>query len=182
MSEAFKSAWNRTHSAEGGYSNNADDPGGETNHGITIKVARANGYLGQMRDLPAAKALEIAKAQYWDRLKLDQVASLSEPIAQELFDTNFNCWDGAAATFLQRSLNALNRGDKDFAGVSVDGRIGLGTIQGLRDYLKFRGKQGETVLLRCLNSLQCADYVRQVEEQVRKETFFFGWVLNRVVI
>ena len=38
---------------EGGYSNHPDDPGGETNWGVTLTVARANGYVGRMQEMPA---------------------------------------------------------------------------------------------------------------------------------
>ena len=34
---------------EGGYVNNPNDKGGETCWGITVAVARANGYAGPMR-------------------------------------------------------------------------------------------------------------------------------------
>jgi lysozyme family protein len=182
MSAAFQRAWTRTHRAEKGYVNNPNDPGGPTNHGVTEKVARAQGFKGDMRDLSIEKAEEIAKREYWDTLRLDDIAALSEPIAQEVFDTNINLWFGAAATFLQRSLNALNRMDAHYPGVVVDGKIGSGTVAALKAYLTGRGKDGELVLLRCLNSLQCSDYMRQVEANEKKEDFFFGWVLNRVVV
>ncbi|WP_083579019.1 glycosyl hydrolase 108 family protein [Tardibacter chloracetimidivorans] len=39
---------------EGGYVNNPNDTGGETNWGITRGVAVANGYSGPMKDLPLA--------------------------------------------------------------------------------------------------------------------------------
>ena len=45
---------------EGGYVNNPADRGGATKYGITEAVARANGFKGNMKDLP----LEVAKAIY----------------------------------------------------------------------------------------------------------------------
>ncbi len=45
---------------EGGYVNNPADRGGVTKYGITEAVARANGFKGNMRDLP----LDVAKAIY----------------------------------------------------------------------------------------------------------------------
>ena len=50
---------------EGGYTNHPADRGGETNHGITAAVARANGYAGTMRDLPLDTALTIYRKLYW---------------------------------------------------------------------------------------------------------------------
>ena len=183
MSEAFHRAWARTGRAEGGYVDHPDDPGGPTNHGITERVARAHGYFGDMRDLPGELALRIAKADYWDRLRLDEIAALSEVIAQELFDTNLNLWDGAAGKFLQRGLNALNRGGRDYEELSVDGVIGPKTIATLAEYLALRAADdGEEVLLKDLNIRQGADYARQCEETLGKEQFYFGWLRHRISI
>lgn len=180
--EVFAEAWKRTHAAEKGYSNHPNDPGGETMHGVTARVARAHGYTGAMKDLPLATATDIARAEYWDRHNFGAVAELSNLIAFELFDTGFNMWEGAAGKFLQRALNALNRQAADFPDLNVDGRIGNVTVAALKSFLTKRGKDGETVMLRCLNAQQCTDYLRQCGESVGKEDFFYGWVLNRVAI
>lgn len=187
MSDAFKRAWVKTHLAEGGYSDHPNDPGGKTNHGITERVARANGFKGDMRDLSVEKAEEIAKREYWDVMRLDEVAALSGRIAHELFDTNFNMWTDrsggrAAIYFLQRQLNALNKQHTHYADVAVDGKIGLATLTALHAYLARRGKEGELVLLRGLNAEQACDYRRQTEANELKEDFYYGWLLNRVVI
>lgn len=180
--EYFDHAWAETGRAEGGYSNNPADPGGETMWGITARVARFHGYAGPMRQLPKDTARTIAKAEYWDPLLLDEIAKISPRLALELFDTNFNLWAGAAAKFLQRSLNAMNREGRDWPDLAVDGHLGPLTLFALRALDRVRGGDGMTVLLRCLNGLQLADYMRQVEQVPGKEAFFFGWVLNRVTM
>ena len=48
---------------EGGYVNHPADPGGETNMGITKRVALASGYTGPMRTLPA----DVAQSIYYDQ-------------------------------------------------------------------------------------------------------------------
>lgn len=58
---------------EGGYSNNPSDPGGETMFGITARVARQAGYHGAMRSLPLVTAKQIAKNQYWDAVRADEL-------------------------------------------------------------------------------------------------------------
>jgi len=59
MSEKFHVAVERVLGHEGGYSNRslADDPGGETNWGVTIGTARANGYHGDMKTMNRNEAI-----------------------------------------------------------------------------------------------------------------------------
>ena len=182
MSDAFKDAWTKTGRAEGGYVDNPDDSGGKTNHGITERVARNHGFIGRMRDLTAENARQIAKSAYWDVMKLDSVDAVSHDIAKELFDTGFNTGPEQAAIFLQRSLNALNRGGKDYPDVLVDGDLGGKTLHALRAYLSGRWGHGEEVMLKALNSLQGAFYIELVERRAKDETFLFGWLKHRVQI
>ncbi len=175
----FEKAWARTGAIEGGYSNNPDDPGGETNHGVTLRVARAAGYFGEMRELPVAQARAIAEQEYWTRPGFDMIAAVSEPVALELFDTNYNLWFPFAGQCLQRALNVLNQKAKDWPDVAVDGKIGARTVFALEKYIDRRGREGEAVLLAILNGVQCAEYLRQAEGNPAKETFFYGWVRAR---
>lgn len=177
---AFDEAWAKTGAAEGGYVNNPNDSGGETNHGITVAVARAHGYTGDMKDLPMATAVAIAKAQYWDVLCLDDVAALSAAVAAELFDTGYMSGTSVAGLFLQKALNTFNRGGKDYADVVEDGHVGKVTAYTLGLYLKARGADGERVMLRCLNSQQGAFLMDLGRRVTRDEEFEFGWFLNRV--
>jgi lysozyme family protein len=174
--DAFPEVIGHVLGLEGGYSNDPRDPGGETMWGITVRIARQNGYTGPMRELPRLEAIRIYRAVFWTPLRLDEVAQVSIAVASELFEANVNMWHGAAGSFLQRSLRALG------AQLELDGEVGPQTVLALRTYLSRRGHEGEVVLLRCLNGLQLADYVRQVEAQPAKAAFFYGWVRARVVI
>src|SRR3546814_7062088 len=70
---------------EGGYVDDPRDAGGETHWGITIEVARADGYSGPMRDLPRERAKAIYRQRYWTRPNFDAVARLrSEEHTYEL--------------------------------------------------------------------------------------------------
>ncbi|WP_454694039.1 glycosyl hydrolase 108 family protein [Achromobacter aegrifaciens] len=90
----FDQAFDRLIGHEGGYSNHPDDPGGETMWGVTIAVARANGYAGPMRSLPRDVAKAIYRAHYWDEVKAD---SLPFPVAFQVFDAAVNHGTGQAA-------------------------------------------------------------------------------------
>jgi lysozyme family protein len=101
---------------EGGYSNNPADPGGETMWGVTARVARANGYPGSMRDLPLSFARAIAKAEYWDAYRCDEMPS---QVAFQVLDAAYN--GGHPAQWLQRAV-----------GVAEDGMIGPKTLAAVK--------------------------------------------------
>lgn len=176
----FDHAFARTIGLEGGYSDHPADRGGPTRYGITELVARANGYEGDMRELALEDAKRIARLQYWDLLRLDDVAILDERLSAELFDTSFNMGVGTAGRFLQRALNALNRGGFDYPDLEPDGVVGPITVARLRAYVLRRGVYGPTVLLRALNALQGARYVEITEADPRQESFLYGWLANRL--
>lgn len=177
---AFGEAIARVLPIEGGYSNNPDDSGGKTAWGITEDVARANGYDGPMWSMPVAVAKRIYKTQYWDTLDLDNLASTR--VAHELFDTGVNCGVAVAGEFLQRALNALNRKQRDYPDVKVDGVVGPMTHNALRKFLETREDAGEDVLLKALNCLQGARYIRLAEQREKDEAFVFGWFKHRVFL
>lgn len=178
QSAVFLSAWQSTGREEGGYVNDPRDSGGETNWGITATVARAHGYLGDMRDLSQERARQIAKEQYWDIMRLDDIAQLSFSIARELFDSGFNVGQSIVGQWLQRCLNVALPGSP----LRVDGLIGRVTISALNQFLKKRGADGELVLLRALNSFQSVHYTELAERREKDEAFWFGWQLRRVEV
>lgn len=110
----FNTAFDRLIGNEGGYSNNPADPGGETMWGVTIDVARANGYTGAMPAMPREVARSIYQALYWTGAKCDQ---MPPPVAFQVFDAAVNHGVGQAAKFLQRAV-----------GVDDDGAIGSQTL------------------------------------------------------
>lgn len=99
---------------EGGYSNNPSDPGGETNWGITIAVARENGYPGPMRNMDQSVAKAIYARKYWH----PAFDNLPYEIAFQVFDAAVNSGVGQAVRWLQRA-----------AGVVDDGKIGPVTMK-----------------------------------------------------
>jgi lysozyme family protein len=181
MTTAFDRALAHTVGIEGGYSNHPADSGGATCFGITERVARAFGYMGEMRDLPISVATDIYQQNYWKLLNLDVVAAMSIPVALELFDTAVNTKQGFAAQSFQRCLNIFNREQADYSDVEVDGLIGGDTLASLAAYLSKRRVLGEQVLVEALNSLQGAFYVTLGEARSKDEAFIFGWYAQRVL-
>lgn len=158
---------------EGGYVNDPRDSGGETNFGITVAVARANGYNGDMRDMPRSVAFDIYSAKYWDAVRGDDLVELSEAVAEEVVDTSVNMGPGRAGKFLQRALNVLTD-----AGLKVDGAIGPATLGALRKYMGKR--DDEETLCKALNCLQGSYYIDLAERREKDRAFIYGWLKNRV--
>ena len=165
---------------EGGYSNHPADRGGPTRWGVTEAVARAHGYAGEMRSFPREEAVAIYRRLYWLRPGFDRVADIAPRIAAELFDTGVNMGPEVAAGFLQRALNALNRGASDYPDILVDRRIGEATLAALTGFVARRGPSGETVLLKAIEALQGERYLRLAEQRPANEAFLYGWLANRL--
>lgn len=164
---------------EGGYVNDPEDSGGETNFGITVARARASGYVGAMRDMSRQTAFGIYTVEYWDAVQADDLLALSHAVAEEVVDTGINCGTGRAGRFLQRALNVFNKRAKLYPDLKVDGNIGPATINALRGYLAVRD---EDTLIKALNCLQGAKYIELAERREKDERFVYGWLKQRVVL
>ena len=165
---------------EGRYSNNPDDLGGETMWGVTAKVARKHDYTGPMKDMPREVAVRIFIMEYVNEPGYNKVMTVSERIAEEMVDSGINIGTSFPGVWLQRTLNAMNNKGAHWPDIEADGKIGPATISVLKAMLAKRGKDGETVVWRTLNCLQGARYLEITEKREANETFFYGWMLNRV--
>lgn len=91
---------------EGGYSNDPRDPGGETIWGITVRVARENGYDGEMRNMSIEIAKRIYRRKYW----VPELDQLNYSIAFQLFDAVVNSGFNGPIRWLQRTVGAVDDG------------------------------------------------------------------------
>lgn len=92
---------------EGGYVNHPADPGGETNWGITERVARKWGYKGHMRDLPRETAIEIYRQEYWHPV---EALNLPYQLQFQMLDASINHGMPRAVSILQRALGVADDG------------------------------------------------------------------------
>ena len=162
------------------YTNDPDDAGKETKWGITIASARAYGYAGAMKDMSETLARAIYRKRYVDEPRFADVFAIEPNIGAELIDTGVNMGTAVAAMFLQRWLNGFNDTGSRYGDLHVDGRIGNVTLDALRAFVRWRGPQGITVLLRGLNGVQATRYLDITESKPSQRKYLFGWVLNRV--
>tara|TARA_B100000927_G_scaffold281887_1_gene267875 strand:- start:4052 stop:4591 length:540 start_codon:yes stop_codon:yes gene_type:complete len=115
---------------EGGYVDHPEDPGGETNMGVTKKVYEAwcmdqDLHQKEMKDLEFQDVAPIYKQNYWDRVKGDQ---LPDGLDLCIFDFGVNAGTGRAAKFIQSII-----------GTAVDGGIGPNTLKALDMYVATEG-------------------------------------------
>lgn len=110
----FDTAFDRLLGHEGGYVNDPRDTGGATNWGVTQKVARSNGYQGDMLDFTQAQSKIIYRKSYWDAVRADE---LPESVRFDVFDGAVNSGVAQSILWLQRAV-----------GTEADGVLGPQTL------------------------------------------------------
>ena len=136
---------------EGGYVNDPDDPGGETNFGI----AKRSHPDVDIANLTKEGAKEIYKEHYWDRNKVE---SLSEDLRHIYFDMCVNQGRSRAVKILQKAANAKG------ADLVVDGGMGPKTIAAM-----------DGVELQRVRAYRVKYYADLVTRKPDLEKFYFGW-------
>ena len=159
----FEKAFEKVLKFEGGYVNDPVDRGGETNWGITKKVARNAGYRGEMKDLTVEDAKKIYRQNYWSIIKLDQIKD--DSIAIKAFDIAVNMGTGTAIRLLQKAYNILNQET-----ITVDGIVGPQTLSAINNY------KHKKDLFHLLNVLQARRYIKIVENDESQKRFIRGWL------
>lgn len=167
----------RTLAVEQGYVNNPRDPGGETNHGITIAVARANNYLGSMKDLPKEKAQEIYFNDYIYKPGYLPILERSPALGEKLIDIGVNAGTRRASCWFQQALNDLSRGGRDYAQITIDCKVGNQTYRAYDSLVAKRGRVKACELtLKLIENSQASHY----RSLSIKDEFLVGWVDHRV--
>jgi lysozyme family protein len=162
---------------EGGYVNDPKDPGGETNHGITQAVAVQHGYTGPMKSLSQELATSIYFEDYIRKPGFEPFLKLSPAVAQELVDSAVNTGPARPSLWLQKALNSLNRGGRDFPSTYVDGKVGPGTIQAYQALQRLRGRvQACELVVKLLDAQQAVYYM----SLTGLNQYTTGWVSNRI--
>ncbi|QIG80126.1 hypothetical protein G5C33_10260 [Sphingosinithalassobacter tenebrarum] len=166
---------------EGGYVDHPDDPGGATNHGITERVARDHGYDGPMAALPKETAQEIYFDDYIAAPGFDRLLEISVPVAEEAIDSGVNAGPAMPSRWFQIALNSLNRQERDFRDIRVDGRIGPASLAAYAALERVRGKATACRLVgRLMDAQQAGHYLSLASGNSRFESFMPGWIDARI--
>lgn len=184
----FIESFNRTLQAEGGYSNLSSDRGGRTYKGISEKnFPDWEGWIIVNSHEPMKRGEVIISDQlndmvrrfyeknFWIPLRLTEIRVQS--VADELFDTAVNMGVGTAGKMLQRAMNLLNKNQKSYSDLVVDGQVGSDTMYAVNTFTNL--DVNVSSLLKTLNGLQFMRYVDICEKDLSQEDNFIGW-LKRV--
>lgn len=145
---------------EGGWADDPDDPGGATNFGITLAVARKHGVPDKaaLRAISQEKVAAIYRAGYW---QFDGIQD--QRVATKIFDMAVNMGPATAVTLAQRSVNEVG------GSVRVDGDYGLQTEGGINFVLP-------DALLDALCQASAQRYHRIVDLRPSSAKFLRGWL------
>ena len=159
---------------EGGYSNDTDDPGGETNFGITLrflkevnpvflkKIGIINPDSSAIKKLTKDQAIALYRHGFWDKYNYDAINSPT--LSAKIMDTAVNVGAFRAHMFLQSALNLLGGYHLD-----IDGILGGHTIAAANDI-------DSDWLLRQLR-LNLEDYyLGLIKKYPNLEKFKDGWI------
>jgi lysozyme family protein len=142
---------------EGGFVNHPNDPGGATNKGITIATFRqyikTNGTVDDLKALTVQQAVDVYKAEYWDKVCGDDLPS---GVDYTVVDFAVNSGPTRAAEYLQAALT-----------ITQDGAIGPWTI-------KAANHVDARPLINIINSNRLA-FMKRIQGGKLWDTFGKGW-------
>lgn len=144
---------------EGGYVNHPNDPGGETNFGITKRT-----YPNvDIKNLTVEGAKAIYLADWWQPNGYDSM--YDDDAATKIFDTAINVGSKRAFRFAQQALN------RQGMGLVEDGIFGVASITALN-------KSNPVGFLSDFRSIQADYYKGLVAAKPSLSVFLRGWLLR----
>jgi len=172
------------YAVEGGYVNDARDPGGATSYGVTEQVARDYGYRGDMRRFPQhcdGPATICADAVYVRSYIAAPgympLVEIEPAVAGELIDTAVNMGPRRPNRWYRLTMNELG-------GARLpDSAASLGPVD-VAAYRMLQAKLGVipacTATLDALDARQAAEYRRLAATNAKLRAFLKGWLRNRI--
>lgn len=178
--QAFELAHKHVAKWEGGYFDHPNDPGGVTNHGISLMFLKSLGLIDGDIDgdgdidrddvlaITKEKAREIFKKYFWDLGKAEKLPPL---VSMAYYDLAVNAGTGRAAIVLQEAINKLKPGAiRNYAG-------NIGPLT--QKYAKLLADEGKTQDLVEAYIERRSDWYRRLAKAKPKSAVFLkGW-LNR---
>ncbi len=187
LTDNFDKAIGRVLWLEGGYSNNPIDRGGETYKGIARnfhpnwegwkiidELHSEDNFPKNLEENAELNSFVKAfyKSEFWDKMQLD---NYPESISSRVLDAAIHCGIKRAVRFIQNTINILNRNQRLYPNIKVDGIFGRKTKEAFVLCLK---KNQVKLIYKILTLYQGARYL---ELMMLNEPYeiFVGW-FNRI--
>ena len=172
------------YAVEGGYVNDARDPGGATSYGVTEQVARQYGYRGDMRGFPkhchgpaTACADTVYVRSYIASPGYMPLVQIEPAVAGELIDTAVNMGPSRPNRWYRLTMNALGGAHLP------DSMSSLGPAD-VAAYRMLQARLGVipacVATLDALDARQSAEYRRLAAANAKLRAFLKGWLRNRI--
>ncbi|MEZ6096352.1 MAG: glycosyl hydrolase 108 family protein [Pirellulaceae bacterium] len=188
----FEIAFDETMIQEGGYVNDPDDRGGETYRGVArafhgdwpgwkivdqIKSDFPNDFKDHLDQSEAMDQLvrDFYRAKFWNVIQGDEISD--QALANELFDTGVHQGTSSVVKYWQEALNLLNRNERDYPNIEIDGKAGVQTLETTEKF--YRRNPNSTALVKILNIMQGHRYLELARKTPSQKKFMHGW-LKRV--
>jgi len=160
----FKEAAEKILDIEGGYVNDPDDYGRETNRGICKREYPEE----DIKNLTKDRVLFLFKRDCWDKVSLDFVRN--QQVAEEIFDLAAQLGWHRAAKKIQEIMNFLEMCSGSGIQLKIDGLIGPKTIGIINSY------RYQLSIVKCLNGEQYEHYEKEATENPRQRKYIDGWL------
>jgi len=120
---------------EGGWVDDPDDPGGETNFGISMLIIRREGITpaqcgvkdfspGALKRMPVSAAKDIYRKLFWDKYGYSKIED--QTVATKVFDCGVNCGPSRSHAMIQKAVNTIDA--EALTPLTVDGILGPATL------------------------------------------------------
>ena len=116
---------------------------------------------------------EFFKTNFWDEIKGDEHPNQHQ--AALLYDVAVNMGLGYSSRCFQRALNSMNRQQKDYADIGVDGDVGNATMGAMRALYRKRKLKGELTLMFGFYCQVGAHWYEISARKPSQEKFINGW-------
>ena len=158
---------------EGGFVDHPNDPGGATNHGISLRYLQQRGDLlgdidgdgdidhNDIRAMTRENAIDIYKIGFWDKYKLEDLHHGS--VQEKIFDMVVNMGARQAYKLAQRAAVYLGQN------IVVDGIVGPNTLKAINEC-------EPKYFLQELRYRQAEFYLDLVNNNTKFKPFRDGWL------
>ncbi len=165
---------------EGGFSNDAVDPGGATNWGVSIRFLKndakdsdGDGWLDgdidhdgdidvdDIRNMSKEDAIKIYKAYFWDKYDYEQIVDFT--VAARVFDMTVNMGPTQTGKIVQRALNECGNN------LTVDGKVGKNTFATINC-------TNSDVLMSEIRQAHAQFYIDLIAAKPKFEKYRKGWL------